>query len=223
MVNKKHSETGLLVKKISCKIAENIILHQLDLRVTNGETCLIIGPSGSGKTTLLSVLAGIQKPAEGEVLYNGLSLYGLNENQRDQFRGQHIGMLFQTFHLVKPLSVRQNILLPTVLSGKEPDLSCIDDLLNRLGLATKSDQKVATLSVGEAQRLALARALIMKPKWLFCDEPTSSLDDSNAKNMLSLIEHEAKHSGASLIIVTHDNRVKEHLNANQVIELGMAQ
>lgn len=210
---------GLEVKELSYAISDKAILQDVSLCVPSGEACLILGASGSGKTTLLSILAGLQQPDHGTVHYDGTSLYDMNESQRDQFRGQHIGILFQTFHLIKPFTVRQNLRIAYSMSGKTPDQAHMETVLDRLGLADKVRQKAGSLSVGEAQRLALARALIGKPKWLLCDEPTSSLDDHNVEVMMRLLQDETQQLGTSLIIVTHDKRVREHING-QIITLG---
>lgn len=218
-MKQKAAKQGLSVNDLGYSIEGKVIFKKLNLNLLEGETCLVFGKSGSGKTTLLSVLAGLQKPSQGTVNYGDSPLYDLSEAECDKFRGEHIGILFQTFHLIKTLTVRQNVLLTETLSDKNLDLGYVENILKRLQLADKAEQKVSTLSVGEAQRLALARAIAKKPKWLFCDEPTSSLDDENTKNTLSLIQDEAKRIGTSLIIVTHDNRVKQHFNANQTLEL----
>jgi ABC-type lipoprotein export system ATPase subunit len=213
------TKLGLEVKNLCYAIGKTSILQGFSLRVPQGDACLILGPSGSGKTTLLSILAGLQSPDSGTVCYDGASLYDLSESERDQFRGQRIGILFQTFHLIKPLTVRQNLLLAYSMPGKTPDAAHVEAVLERLGLKEKAGQNAGTLSVGEAQRLALARAIVGKPTWLLCDEPTSSLDDHNAEAMMRLLKHEAKQVGTSLIVVTHDRRVRQHIKGH-VVELG---
>ncbi len=212
-------ELGLEIRELSYAIGEKKILQELSLFIPSGQACLILGPSGSGKTTLLSILAGLQQPDRGKVHYDNISLYDMNESQRDQFRGQHIGILFQTFHLIKPFTVRQNLLIAYSMSGKAPDHAHMETVLDRLGLIDKAHQKAGSLSVGEAQRLALARALIGKPQWLLCDEPTSSLDDHNVDMMMTLLLEETQALGTSLIVVTHDRRVKEHIDG-KIITLG---
>lgn len=211
---------GLQVQKLHFAIGEKTILKDFSLELPPGETCLILGSSGSGKTTLLSILAGLQRPDSGSVRYDDTELYHLSETERDRFRGQHIGILFQTFHLIKPFTVHQNLLLAYSMPGKAPDTAYIEAVLQRLGLQEKGNQKAGSLSVGEAQRLALARAIVGKPKWLLCDEPTSSLDDYNAHAMMALLQEEAQATGTSLIVVTHDNRVRQYLERSHLVELG---
>lgn len=220
MVKKESTDSGLVVKSLNYKIDNHDILQNVSFEVPIAKSCLVLGNSGSGKTTLLSILAGLQKPDSGEVLYGEANFYQLSENERDSFRGSNIGVMLQDFHLIKTLTVIQNILVVGVLSGKNVDKCFAEKLLTRLGLQEKSNKLASNLSVGEMQRLALARALACKPKWLFCDEPTSSLDDKNTQIMLELISQETSNLGTSLMIVTHDSRVKQFIKADKVIELG---
>ena len=201
----------LTVQGLDYNINGRNLLKQLSFDLPANSSSLILGSSGSGKTTLLSILGGLQRPDAGEVMYGDTSLYNLSESARDKFRGLNIAILFQRFHLLKAFSVQQNILMASFMSGQKADMQHINSILERLQLADKLHQRATDLSVGEAQRLALARAIAVKPKWLLCDEPTSSLDDNNTEIMLSLLEQEAKKLNISLIIVTHDARVKKTL------------
>ncbi|MGI9392762.1 MAG: ABC transporter ATP-binding protein, partial [Parvibaculales bacterium] len=210
----------LQCKKISITIEGNCVLDNIDFTLKPKQHLLVLGASGCGKTTLLSILAGLKKPDIGTICYDDKDLYSLSETERDYFRGEQLGILFQTFHLVKILTVRQNLLLAQSLPGKPVDESRIYNVLNRLGLADKSHQNVAHLSVGEAQRLAVARAVIGNPKWILCDEPTSALDDDNAKAMLNLLEEEASRCKASLVVVTHDKRVTSFFDKKHILMLG---
>lgn len=209
----------LCVEGLKYRVSDQFVLSLENISLSQGDTCLILGASGSGKTTLLSLLTGLATADEGSIRYDDVTFSNMNEADRDQFRGQNIGVLFQTFHLIRSLTTYQNIMLPGLLSGKEIEHSYIESIMERLGLIGKKDQKTMTLSVGESQRVALARALATKPKWLFCDEPTSALDDNNTSIMLSLIQQEVRDLGASLIIVTHDSRVRQYMNASQLIML----
>lgn len=212
-------KTGLEVEGLHFSIHKKCVLKKFALALPQGEACLILGPSGSGKTTLLSILAGLQRPDQGTVRYGDTNVYDLSEGERDRFRGRHIGILFQTFHLIKPLTVWQNLMLAYSMPGKTPDIARMEAMLERLRLKDKSGKSARHLSVGEAQRLALARAVISKPAWLLCDEPTSSLDDYNADEMTDILQEEAQEAGTSLIIVTHDHRVRRQLKG-RIIELG---
>lgn len=209
----------LEVKNISYKIKDRHILPPLSFTLNAGEKMLVLGPSGSGKTTLLATLAGLLRPDTGEVSYDNQSLYDQSTAKMDRFRGQKLGIIFQRHHLIKPLTVLQNLQLGLSFGGKEVDEQRIKQTLQRLNLSQKAGQKASTLSMGEAQRLAVARAVIGKPQWILCDEPTSALDDANAEATLHLLQEEARDCEASLIVVTHDNRVKSHFCGEQVMEL----
>jgi putative ABC transport system ATP-binding protein len=180
-----------------------------DLRVNAGESLLILGKSGSGKTTLLNLLAGLLSPASGEVIVDGVTLSSLSGQQLDLFRGKNIGIVFQKPHLISALNVRQNLELVHFFSKKKG--RAIKSLLGELGILDKAESSVLTLSEGEAQRVSIARALANEPKVILADEPTSSLDDENTEKVIQLLRLQAAKIGAALIIVTHDQRVKNHI------------
>ncbi len=179
-----------------------------DMAFGPGEEWLILGPSGCGKTTLLHLMAGILPIQQGEVVLNAQSLKTLSAAQMDKFRGKHIGMIFQQSHFVASLNVLDNLILSQKLASKKNKALAID-LLNKLGLEDKLKQRPYQLSVGERQRVAIARALANKPQVILADEPTSALDDQNTDKVLSLLRENSKELGSTLIIVTHDNRLKE--------------
>lgn len=180
-------------------------LQYPDLEIAAGDTALIVGQSGSGKSTLLHLLAGLLKPASGSVLLNNTSIAALKTAQASLFRKEHIGIVFQKTHFVKALSVKDNLLLAAHgRKRKEADL-----LLESLGIAHLSHRLPATLSHGEQQRAAVARAVINQPSLLLADEPTSSLDDYNAGQVVQLLQQQAAAAGAALVIVTHDFRLKQ--------------
>jgi len=190
-----------------------------DLSLSPGDELLILGKSGSGKTTILNILAGLLPPDRGEVFIDGVSIYKLKGAEMDKFRGKNIGIVFQKPHLLKPLSVEENIRLAHYFVG-EGDPNKVDVLLEELDMSAKKKAKVATLSEGEAQRIAIARALANRPKIILADEPTASLDDENAQAVIELLKTQSKKLKAVLIIVTHDQRVKEHI-ANRIYMGGM--
>lgn len=171
---------------------------------------MISGASGSGKSTLLALLTGILRPKSGDIHYQNTDITHLSNTELDHFRGNHISIMFQNFHLIPVINVIDNITLGLSLCGKTVDHDHLQDILTRLDLIDIMHQRVNQLSIGEQQRTALARTLITRPQWIFCDEPTSALDDSNTSNTLALLEQEAKNCGASLITVTHDARVRNH-------------
>lgn len=188
-----------------------------DIELNTKETLLVLGQSGCGKTTLLHLLAGILKPKGGSIEIKGSDIVKKRGKSLDHFRGQHIGIVFQRHHLLQSLSVRENLEAAIYLSGKAADSTAIDSLLNRLGLAGKADEKVGRLSEGQKQRVSIARALVTKPSLLLADEPSSSLDDKNCMELIHLLEEEAAKAEAALVIVTHDNRIKERFG--RVVEL----
>ena len=177
-----------------------------------GEQLLILGDSGSGKTTLLHLICGLLKPKSGIIEIDEVQVSSLNERALDKFRGKNIGVIFQEAHFVQSLTVIENLALPSLMTGQKIQSSDLHQramaLLKRLRLEHKADSLPKELSVGEQQRASIARALIHKPKVVFADEPTSALDDKSTEAVITLLEEETKHAGASLIIVTHDQRLK---------------
>ena len=214
------SKFMLMCQNLSYQIGQKKLFDSFNFTLETKKHLLILGPSGSGKSTLLAILAGLQKPNSGNILYEKTNLYNLEGVKIDQFRGANLGIIFQNFHLIKSLTLYQNIALAQSFLDKKIDHNQINYYLKHLGLIDKAKEKADRLSVGEAQRLALIRALINKPKWILCDEPTSALDNRNTENMLKLLEEEAMNCGASLIIVTHDQRVKSHFKKQQILEIG---
>ncbi|MBN3582719.1 ATP-binding cassette domain-containing protein [Algoriphagus aestuarii] len=185
-------------------------IHFENILLEAGESLLVIGKSGSGKTTLLNLLAGLAKPDQGEILIDGQMFSKLSGQKLDLFRGQNIGIVFQKPHLLSPLSVIENLKMANFFSKiKNGNLS---QILDDLGLMAKKDASVLTLSEGEAQRVSIARALANEPKLILADEPTSSLDDENTYKVIRLLQEQARKIGAGLIIVTHDQRVKDHIS-----------
>lgn len=180
------------------------------LNLDAGQAHLLLGPSGCGKTTLLHILAGLMLPDAGSLRIAGQDLSALGPAARDRFRGQHIGLIFQRLHLVGAVNVLQNLLLARHFGRRPPDRPRALALLDQLGLAHRAHAMPDTLSQGEAQRVAIARALINQPAILLADEPTSSLDDDNAQEVISLLRDASEREGAALLVVTHDQRLRAH-------------
>ncbi len=180
-----------------------------DIQCNKDESLVIIGASGKGKTTLLHLLAGLLRASRGSVWLGDTDLMSLSSAQIDRFRGQHIGLVFQQSHFVAALSVQENLVLAQSLSGGKKDTKHIKNILERLNLASKLHIKPSKLSIGEQQRVAIARALLNRPNVILADEPTSGLDDANCKQVADLLEEQAQQTQSSLIIVTHDARLKE--------------
>lgn len=183
-----------------------------------GETLLITGKSGTGKTTLLHILSGILKPESGEVVIGETHIEKLSAKNLDRFRGQNIGLVLQQSHFIASLSVLENIVLASWLSDKNKKTEKAKSLLKQLGLEDQMHKNTSQLSIGQQQRVSIARALINEPKVLLADEPTSSLDDDNAQIVSDLLSNLSKQYNASLVIVTHDQRLKNKFT--NVVELN---
>jgi ABC-type lipoprotein export system ATPase subunit len=180
-----------------------------DFSCAPGEHLLVLGQSGKGKTTLLHLLAGMIRPKTGSIQIQNTDVAKLDNRALDKFRGQHIGIIFQTAHFVDSINVLDNLMLSPFLSGKKIAQSEAMKVLERLNVGNKAAQKPASLSVGEQQRCAIARAVFHKPAVILADEPTSALDDKNAQQVIDMLEEQARQTGAALIIVTHDQRLKD--------------
>lgn len=180
-----------------------------DVQCGPRERLLLLGESGCGKTTLLHLLCGMLQPASGSVSLNGQDLGSLSEAARDRYRGQHVGIVFQKSHFVQSLTVLENLAIPAFLQGVAFDKNAGMAMLEQLGIAHKAHQRPRHLSIGEQQRAGIARALIHRPSIVLADEPTSALDDSSTSAVIGLLEEQAAAVGAALVIVTHDQRLKD--------------
>jgi putative ABC transport system ATP-binding protein len=184
------------------------IFEDFSWEVPHGQHALMLGASGSGKTTLLHLLAGLLTPSSGTIEIDGQNIAALSGAALDSWRGKNIGMVFQTLHLVKALTVQDNLRLAQTMARMPADDARIAHLLGGLGLTDKAERYPHQLSVGQAQRVAIARAVLNKPKWILADEPTSALDDAHCEETLNLLEAQAQECGATLIVATHDGRIK---------------
>lgn len=186
-----------------------------DIACERGSHWLLLGQSGSGKTTFLHLLGGLLSPSKGEILLEDTNMARLAGPALDRFRGRHIGIIFQRSHFVNSLTVGENLALAQHLAGFTPDYGRIGKLLDRLNVGQKINKRTDRLSVGEQQRVAIARALVNSPELILADEPTSALDDENCDQVLQLLEEQASAVKATLLIVTHDGRLKDKF-ANQI-------
>ena len=191
--------------------------HLPSLQLKKGDVCLITGASGSGKTTLLYAIAGLLPVMDGEIAIHGTDITALPEAARDHFRGQHIGIIFQTLHLVRSLTVLDNLLLASYAAHLPQKKEHALATLKKLGLHDKQNALPGELSQGQAQRVAIARAILNRPSLILADEPTSSLDDATCHKVITLIRDVAEEVGATLLIATHDSRVKPHFK--NIVEL----
>jgi putative ABC transport system ATP-binding protein len=183
-----------------------------DLRMEKGEELLLLGASGTGKTTMLHLVAGMRTPTAGTVALAGEPFSALPTAERDQTRGRHMGIVFQTAHFVRSLTVGENLALARSLAGCSPNETAAKAVLKELGLAHKWNARVDALSVGEQQRVSIARAVVHGPGLILADEPTSALDDANTDAVLTLLRGQAERTGAALLIVTHDQRLKDRMS-----------
>lgn len=187
---------------------KNSVFYFPDINLDANDNLLVLGESGIGKTTLLHLIAGILKPKSGSVELMGTLYQELSPTKLDRFRGKHIGLVFQRPHFVQALSIQENLELIQHLGGKAQDKKRIKEVLDSLGISHKLREKPYKLSQGEQQRAAIALAVINSPKLLLADEPTSSLDDKNCAKVITLLKEQAVASGSQLIVITHDQRLK---------------
>ncbi|MGB3586060.1 MAG: ABC transporter ATP-binding protein [Tunicatimonas sp.] len=180
------------------------VLHDVSFALESGAACSIVGPSGSGKTTLLGLCAGLDRATSGSVALNGVTLDNLNEDERAEVRGKHVGFIFQSFNLMPTLTALENVMVPLELQGKKDVSRYALELLDKVGLADRQHHYPSQLSGGEQQRISIARAFSNQPKILFADEPTGNLDEETGQHIESLIFDLNREAGTTLVIVTHD-------------------
>ena len=194
------------------------ILEIPTLEIDAGEQVVLIGRSGCGKTTLLHTIAGISKPDSGSVVIDGTDITQLSEAKRDRFRANKIGYVFQTFNLLSAFSALENVLLAMSFSGQRVDSKQAHELLRRVGLDHRADHKPKQLSVGEQQRVAVARALANRPKLLLADEPTANVDPRNQQQVIDLIRETCAADGIALLLVTHTPEVSSQFERVENLE-----
>lgn len=199
----------LAVKDISYGYGREAEMRFPDITLSKTEQALILGQSGCGKTTLLHLIAGMLQPKTGNVLIDDTDINQIPTSQADRFRGQHVGIIFQQSYFIQAITVQDNLFLAASLSGMKIDKAYIHELLDKLGISHKAQSKPQELSQGEQQRATIARALVNKPKLILADEPTSALDDKNCLVVVDLLKSQATEQNATLVVVTHDNRLKD--------------
>jgi putative ABC transport system ATP-binding protein len=193
------------------------VLSDVSFAVEPGSTCAIVGPSGSGKTTLIAICAGLERPSEGTVSFDGVALHSASEEELARLRNESIGFIFQNFQLLPSLTALENVMVPAEIRGENHARSGAIDLLKRVGLDGRLHHFPIQLSGGEQQRVAIARAFMNQPKILFADEPTGNLDAETAEEIIKLIFDLNATRGTTLLLVTHDRELTQQ--ANRLIRL----
>lgn len=190
-------------------------LRGITLQIVSGSVTFISGPSGCGKTTLISSIAGLLDPTEGEILVNGIALSGLSSDERARFRQSTVGFVFQQYHLIPGLTVAENVAVPLIVRGvpRRHALSKAAERLDQVQLLSRAGATPAELSGGQQQRVAIARALVHDPTIVICDEPTAALDESMGRIIMDLLVAVGRAVDRTIIIVTHDMRLKDYADA----------
>jgi putative ABC transport system ATP-binding protein len=198
------------------------VLRGIDLLVSKGDFLSIMGPSGSGKSTLLHILGCLDRPAYGEYLLDGRNMFAGSDRELSRFRAEHIGFVFQSFHLLPMLNVFENVALPFQYSGSvslREQKRRVKEVIRQVGLENRMLHKPAELSGGEMQRTAIARAIVMNPGILLADEPTGNLDSETGEHILEIFK-KYNHAGGTVIMITHDREVAAHARSCMYIKDG---
>ena len=214
-------ETENLTVTLPSRAGDVNILRGIDLSVAAGQTVGLIGPSGSGKTTLLMVLAGLEPPSGGFVAVAGCDYSAMSEDDLARFRRTHIGIVFQSFHLVPTMTALENTALPLELAGEKNCRERAAAILDEVSLADRYDHYPAQMSGGEQQRVALARAMVADPPVLFADEPTGNLDQATGESIMQLILSLAKNRQSTLFLITHDRALAEKCDRTLTMRDGL--
>tara|TARA_R110002096_G_scaffold436056_1_gene666466 strand:+ start:22748 stop:23464 length:717 start_codon:yes stop_codon:yes gene_type:complete len=216
---------ALELKNIHLRLKSNDfevkILNGIDLKVDEGKAVAILGASGSGKSSMMSVMNGLERQTEGSVMVAGYTLDKMNEDELAMFRRDNIGIILQAFHLIPTMTALENVAVPLELAGDKDAVSKAEAMLVDVGLDHRMDHYPTQLSGGEQQRVAIARAMAPQPKILFADEPTGNLDGKTGHNIIELIFDLKQKTGATLILITHDQELAEKCDEIIHIEDGL--
>jgi putative ABC transport system ATP-binding protein len=206
-----NSESVLRTENVSKQVSSPegplTILSDINLDIARGESVAVVGASGAGKSTLLALLAGLDEPSSGRVWLNGAELTTLDEDGRAAVRAQHVGFVFQSFHLVPSLTALENVMLPLELAGRGDARNAALEVLSNVGLVARKGHYPRQLSGGEQQRVAIARAFVTRPAVLFADEPTGNLDTATGGRVMDLLFELNSAAGTTLVLVTHDKAI----------------
>ena len=201
---------------------ETVALKNVDLEIKDGEVILLLGPSGSGKSTMLNVCSGLDNPTEGVITIDDDVISSMSSKQLTKFRRDNLGFIFQQYNLLQTLSVRENVEVGREVS-KDP--FTVEEIIEQVGLTPNIDKYPFQLSGGEQQRTSIARAVVKKPKIMFCDEPTGALDEENAKEVLGVIQELNEKYGTTVVLITHNPSIGVmadrivRLNSGEVVEV----
>lgn len=207
------------VNNIYKRFGDLEVLHDVNLEVQKGEIVSIIGKSGAGKTTLLQIIGTLDKPSEGTIEIDGQMVSTMNDHELAEFRNKHIGFIFQQHQLLPEFTALENVMIPALIAGEKSKTAAAraEELLTTMGLSQRLHHKPATLSGGEKQRVAAARAMMMNPSVILADEPTGSLDEQNKREIGKLLRQMRDQMNQTIVIVTHDKELAEI--SDRVIEM----
>ena len=198
-----------------------VALDKVNLEINANDFISIMGPSGSGKSTLLHLLSGLDRPTFGTLTYDGKNIYSFSDQELSGFRRRRIGFIFQQFNLLPVLTARENIIMPLLLDGKQPDEGYLQELSRMLGIHHRLTHLPHELSGGQQQRVAIARALIARPDIIFADEPTGNLDSKSGGEVMELLRSVWKKLGTKLVVITHDSQVAQMADRQFMIVDGV--
>jgi putative ABC transport system ATP-binding protein len=207
-------------KQVSSPEGTLTIVNEVDLHICSAETVAIIGASGAGKSTLLALLAGLDEPSSGRIWLNGTELTALDEDGRAALRADHVGFVFQSFHLVPSLTAIENVMLPLELAGRRNARDAAAQVLEQVNLTARREHYPRQLSGGEQQRVAIARAFVTQPAVLFADEPTGNLDAVTGERIIQLLFELNRATQTTLVVVTHDTAIAQRCGRIVRIEAG---
>jgi len=209
-----------LSKQVTSPEGPLTILDRVDLEVRAGERVAVVGVSGAGKSTLLGLLAGLDVPTSGQVTLDGQDLSRLDEDGRAALRADHVGFVFQSFHLIPSLTALENVMLPLELGGHADPRGAALDTLDKVGLRSRASHYPRQLSGGEKQRVAIARAFVVSPSVLFADEPTGNLDHRTGEKIIDLLFRLNRETGTTLILVTHELKLAQRCDRILYMDAG---
>ena len=221
-MNRPLLQTSLLERRYKTRHTQIDLFKQLSFEMSEKDTVSIMGASGSGKSTLLHIIGGLDSPDSGEILFRGDSIYKMGHRWRGMYRHQHVGFIFQSYHLLSELTIQENVALPAQIhNGRKSAMQKAAELLDAIGLSDRLRHRPQELSGGEQQRAAIARALVNNPSLILADEPTGNLDAVTGEKVLHYLFQLIESRGHSLVLVTHAQQVAKLCTKNYVLEAGI--